>query len=198
MIVVLWCLAFLSPTFALVGAIFLYRQHCLARPKHRIPVFVYAAMILISGVVAYFFGMIFGNDFACSSPSSGNLCPLAGIFIIGPVVSAFGILLIGSLILLLPRDKWLLGGGKPRGAIARLSSRPVADWSSSKCPRSKTWSQALHWQNRDNDRDYLATPPHAGTRKISPPNFDLIVFYSGAPVGILSQAFVRRNDANCE
>jgi hypothetical protein len=48
--------------------------------------------------------MIFGVDYACSPPA-GNLCGLAGVFIIGPLVSAFAILLIGSLILLLPRDK---------------------------------------------------------------------------------------------
>jgi hypothetical protein len=29
MLLILWHLAFLSPIFALVGAIFLYRQHCL-------------------------------------------------------------------------------------------------------------------------------------------------------------------------
>jgi hypothetical protein len=105
MILILWYLAFLSPTFALVGAIFLYRQHCLARPKHRIPALVYVAIILVCAAVAYLFGMIFGNEFACSSPSSGNLCGLAGVFIIGPLVSACAIVLIGSLILLLPRDK---------------------------------------------------------------------------------------------
>jgi len=48
--------------------------------------------------------MIFGVDFVCSPPA-GNLCGLAGVFIIGPLVSAGAILLIGSLILLLPRDK---------------------------------------------------------------------------------------------
>jgi hypothetical protein len=105
MMLILWCLAFLSPTFALVGAVFLYRQHCLARPKHTIPGVAYAAIILVCAVVAYMFGMIFGNDLACSSPSSGNLCPLAGIFVIGPAVAACGIILMGSLILLLPRDK---------------------------------------------------------------------------------------------
>jgi hypothetical protein len=104
MILILWYLAFLSPTFALVGAIFLYRQHCLARPKHRISALIYAAIILICAAVAYFFGMIFGIDYACSPPA-GNLCGLAGVFIIGPLVSAGAILLIGSLILLLPRDK---------------------------------------------------------------------------------------------
>jgi hypothetical protein len=104
MILILWYLAFLSPTFALVGAIFLYRQHCLARPRHRIPALIYAAIILICGAAGYFFGMIFGVDFACSPPA-GNLCGLAGVFIIGPLVSAGAILLIGSLILLLPRDK---------------------------------------------------------------------------------------------
>jgi hypothetical protein len=104
MILLLWYLAFLSPIFALLGAIFLYRQHCLARPKHRIPALIYVAIILMCAAVGYFFGMIFGIDYACSLPA-GNLCGLAGVFIIGPLVSAGAILLIGSLILLLPRDK---------------------------------------------------------------------------------------------
>jgi CDP-diglyceride synthetase len=105
MIVILWYLAYWSPVLALVGAIFLYQQHCKARPTHRIPALVYAAIILVCAVVAYLAGMILGNEFLCSSPSSGNLCGLIGIFIIGPLVSAFSILLVGSLILLLPRDK---------------------------------------------------------------------------------------------
>jgi hypothetical protein len=104
MVLLLWCLAFMSPTFAMVGAIFLYRQHCLARPRHTIPGFVYAVLILIGAGIAYMFGMIKGNDFACP-PGSGNLCPLVGIFVIGPLVSALGIFLVGFLILLLPRDK---------------------------------------------------------------------------------------------
>jgi hypothetical protein len=104
MILILWYLACLSPIFAFVGAIFLYRQHCLARPKHRIPALIYTAIVLICAAAGYFFGMIFGIDYACSPPA-GNLCGLAGIFIIGPLVSAFAILSISSLILLLPRDK---------------------------------------------------------------------------------------------
>jgi hypothetical protein len=104
MMLLLWYLAFLSPTFALVGAIFLYRQHCLARPKHRIPVLIYATIILICAAAGYFFGMIFGIDYACSPPA-GNLCGLAGVFVIGPLSSAVAIIVIGSLILLLPRDK---------------------------------------------------------------------------------------------
>jgi hypothetical protein len=104
MILLLWCFAFLSPTFALVGAIFLYRQHCLARPKHRIPALIYVAIVLISAGAGYFFGMIFGVDYVCSPPAR-NLCGLAGVFIIGPLASAGAIVFIGLLILLLPRDK---------------------------------------------------------------------------------------------
>jgi hypothetical protein len=73
-------------------------------PKHTIPGFVYAVLILIGAGIAYMFGMIKGNDFACP-PGSGNLCPLVGIFVIGPLVSALGIVFVGFLILLLPRDK---------------------------------------------------------------------------------------------
>jgi len=100
----LWYLAFLSPIFALVGAVFLYRQHSLARPKHKIPWLVYAAILLVCAAAAYLFGMIVGADYACSA-GAGNLCGLVGVFITGPLASAFAILAIGSLILLLPRDK---------------------------------------------------------------------------------------------
>jgi hypothetical protein len=105
MILILWYVAFWSPVLALVGTIFLYRQHCKARPTHRIPARVYAAIILVCAVVAYLAGMILANEFLCSSPSSGNLCGLIGIFIWGPLASAFTILSIALLILLLPRDK---------------------------------------------------------------------------------------------
>jgi hypothetical protein len=104
MALILSYLAFLSPIFVLPGAFFLYRQHCLARPRHRIPALAYAAIIFVCAAAGYFFGMIFGVEYACSPPAY-NLCGLAGVFIIGPLVSAFSILLIGCLILLLPRDK---------------------------------------------------------------------------------------------
>jgi hypothetical protein len=54
---------------------------------------LYAAIIVVCAAVAYPFGMVLGNDFACSS-SSGNLCPLAGVFIIGPLVSACAIAIL--------------------------------------------------------------------------------------------------------
>jgi hypothetical protein len=71
----LWYLAFLSPFFACVGAIFLYRQHRRARPTHRIPVVVYALLMLICAAIGYLFGMIAGNDIVCApSRSPSNLC----------------------------------------------------------------------------------------------------------------------------
>jgi hypothetical protein len=46
MILILLYFAYWSPVLALVGSIFLYRQHCKARPTHTIPVLGYAAIIL--------------------------------------------------------------------------------------------------------------------------------------------------------
>jgi hypothetical protein len=83
--------------FFCIGSIVLLDRSTEYRP-------LFTAIILICAAAGYFFGMIFGVDYACSPPA-GNLCGLAGIFIIGPLVSAFAILSIGSLILLLPRDK---------------------------------------------------------------------------------------------
>jgi hypothetical protein len=77
-----------SPMFAFVGAMFLY---CKVRPTPKIPALVYTAIILVCGVVGYLAG--FGRN-------CGWIAPL----FIGPPVSAFAILSIGSLILLL-RDK---------------------------------------------------------------------------------------------
>jgi hypothetical protein len=39
------------------------------------------------------------------SPPAGNLCGLAGVFMVGALASAGAIVLIDSLILLLPRDR---------------------------------------------------------------------------------------------
>ena len=98
-------LAFLSPLFAIVPAIYLYGQHCAARPKHRIPALVYAVILLVCAIVAFPFGLFIGIDLACSSASASNLCGLAGFFVVGPLTSALAIILVGWLILLLPPDR---------------------------------------------------------------------------------------------
>jgi hypothetical protein len=74
--------------------------------------------------------MIFGVDYTCSPPAY-NLCGLAGVFIIGPLVSAFAILFIGLLILLLPRDKskLQLSSGADGGTRTRTGF-PLRDFKS--------------------------------------------------------------------
>jgi hypothetical protein len=101
---VVWILAFLSPLIAIVPAVFLYGQHCAARPKHRIPALVYALILLVCAIVAFPLGLFFGIDLACTSDSESNLCGLAGFFVVGPLTSALAIILVGWLILLLPPD----------------------------------------------------------------------------------------------
>ena len=90
-----------SPVFAFVGAMFLY---CNVRPTPKMSAWVYTAIILVCGVVAYLVGAILGDAFACSRGAGRNCGWIAPLFI-GPPVSAFAILSIGSLILLLPRDE---------------------------------------------------------------------------------------------
>ena len=102
---IVWILAFLSPLIAIVPAVFLYGQHCTARPTHRIPALAYAFILLVCAVVAFPFGLFFGINLACSSPSASNLCGLAGFFVVGPLASALAIILVGWLILLLPPDR---------------------------------------------------------------------------------------------
>ena len=89
-----------SPVFAFVVAMFLYYK---VRPTPKIPALAYTAIILVGGVVAFLIGWHVGDEFACSPPASRNCGWIAPLFI-APLVSAFAILSIGSLILHL-RDK---------------------------------------------------------------------------------------------
>jgi hypothetical protein len=93
-----WLLAFLSPLLAMVCAAMLYGRYCRKRPDadRRLAGVAYTFILLVCAVVAYPFGVYLGINWAC--PSAGNLCGLAGFFVVGPVVSALAILLVGGLI----------------------------------------------------------------------------------------------------
>lgn len=91
-----WLLAFLSPLLATVGATVLYGRYCRKRPEadRRLRGMAYALILLACAVAAYGIGVLLGIGWAC--PSAGNLCGLAGFFVVGPVASALAILLVGS------------------------------------------------------------------------------------------------------
>ncbi|HXR87581.1 MAG TPA: hypothetical protein VN728_11435 [Stellaceae bacterium] len=102
----LWLAVALLPVAALFSPIFFYSAHSKRRPnpERRFPVLLYIFVLLIAGVVGFFFGTIKGGEWACSFPTAGNLCGLAGVFLTGPAAAAFAMAAVGSLILLMPAD----------------------------------------------------------------------------------------------
>jgi hypothetical protein len=91
-----WLLAFLSPLLAMVCATVFYSRYRRKRPDADRPLtgVAYALILLVSAVIAYAAGVLLGITWAC--PSAGNLCGLAGFFVVGPVASALAILLASS------------------------------------------------------------------------------------------------------
>jgi hypothetical protein len=94
----MWSLAPFSPVVALVGAALMYWQYQRLGPKRLVSPVAYALVIAVAAVVGYFIGTAVGISFACAAPA-GNLCGLYGVFIIGPLGSAFAILLTAALVL---------------------------------------------------------------------------------------------------
>jgi hypothetical protein len=93
-----WLLASLSPVLAIVCAAVLYGRYCRNRPDgdRRLTGVVYTLILLVCAVVAYPVGVLLGINWAC--PSAGNLCGLAGFFVVGPVASALAIVLAAGLL----------------------------------------------------------------------------------------------------
>jgi hypothetical protein len=99
LLTVVWLLAFLSPALAAVCATVFYGRYCRRRAEADRPLtgVAYALILLASAIVAYAAGVLLGIAWAC--PSAGNLCGLAGFFVVGPVASALAILLAGSFLI---------------------------------------------------------------------------------------------------
>ena len=100
----LFGLGLLSPVLAIVFAFAFYAQHCKKPPEGPIPVLAYVLLLLVCGSGAYFLGLIYGTDWACSPPAD-NLCGLTVFFVVAPLASAFAMLLVGAFTLLLPTDR---------------------------------------------------------------------------------------------
>ena len=58
------------------------------------PFVIVIASAFAGGVVGYFIGV----GYACTSPNSGNLCGLIGVFLTGPLGAFAG--LVGSIVLM--------------------------------------------------------------------------------------------------
>jgi hypothetical protein len=89
-------LAFVSPVLAMGCAAVLYGRYCRKRPgaDRRLTAVAYVSILLGCAVVAYPVGVLLGIYWAC--PSAGNLCGLAGFFVVGPAASALAVLIVGG------------------------------------------------------------------------------------------------------
>jgi hypothetical protein len=98
---ILWLLILVSfsPLLALGGAAVFYSLHHRNHPQlSHLPAILYGLILLVCGSLAYLSGVILGVKWACSDPSTGNLCGLAG-FIVAPLLSTLTIVLFSWLLL---------------------------------------------------------------------------------------------------
>jgi hypothetical protein len=65
--------------------------HFAPEPKKKLSLVRYVLVTLGVGALAYVVGTVVGISVACSSENSGNLCGLAGVFGVGPLMSAVAI-----------------------------------------------------------------------------------------------------------
>jgi hypothetical protein len=99
----LWGLGFFSPVVASVCAVLFYARHCRAypNPEERISLIAYVLVLLVCAVIAFLIGLQYGITWACSSRWGGNLCGLAGFFVVGPIAAALAIFFVGASIMFL-------------------------------------------------------------------------------------------------
>jgi peptidoglycan biosynthesis protein MviN/MurJ (putative lipid II flippase) len=62
-------------------------------PKRPRSVARYLLVVLVVGAAAYAIGTVIGIAVACASDTAGNLCGLAGVFGVGPLLAAAAIVL---------------------------------------------------------------------------------------------------------
>jgi hypothetical protein len=88
----------------IVPAVIFYSRHCKDTPKgeNRFPLGLYVIALLICAFVAFWAGAASGVRFACSAPSSGNLCGLLGFIVVGPLSSIITVTVAGWLITRFP------------------------------------------------------------------------------------------------
>jgi hypothetical protein len=98
----------------IVPAVFFYSRHCKETPRaeNRFPLGLYIIALLICAFVAFWAGPAWGVRFACSGPSSGNLCGLLGFIVVGPLSSIITVSIVSWLITYfpLPMKRFVLAG----------------------------------------------------------------------------------------
>ena len=99
---IFWMVMLCAP--GVVPAVIFYRRHCKERPRgeNRFPLGLYVVALLICAFVAFWGGTGWGLSFACSGPSSGNLCGLLGFMVVGPLSSIIAVSVLSWLITYFP------------------------------------------------------------------------------------------------
>lgn len=102
--VTVWLLAAILCAPGIVPAVFFYSRHCKDTPRgeNRFPLGLYVIALLICAFVAFWAGTAWGVRFACSAPSSGNLCGLLGFMVVGPLSSIITVSVVSWLITYFP------------------------------------------------------------------------------------------------
>ena len=97
-----WIVMLCAP--GVVPAVIFYRRHCKERPRgeNHFPLGLYVVALLICAFVAFWGGTGWGVSFACSGPSSGNLCGLLPFIVVGPVSSIIAVSVLSWLITFFP------------------------------------------------------------------------------------------------
>ena len=98
----IWLAVLCTP--GIVPAVIFYSQHCKKGPQgeNRFPLGLYVMVLLVCAFVAFWYGTEWGVRFACSGPSSSNLCGLLGFIVIGPLSSILGVSVLSWLITYFP------------------------------------------------------------------------------------------------
>lgn len=98
----IWLVLLCAP--GVVPAVIFYWRHCKETPRgeNRFPLGLYVVALLICAFVAFWGGTEWGLHFACSGPSSGNLCGLLGFIVVGPLSSIIAVTVFSWLIIYFP------------------------------------------------------------------------------------------------
>lgn len=99
-----WLLAAIFCAPGIVPALFFYIRHSKDTPQgeNRFPLGLYIIALLICAFAAFWAGTAWGGRFACSRPSSGNLCGLLGFMVVGPLSSLVTVSVVSWLITYFP------------------------------------------------------------------------------------------------
>lgn len=99
---IIWLVILCAP--GIVPAVIFYKRHCKETPRreNRFPLGLYIVALLICAFVAFWGGTKWGVHFACSEPSSGNLCGLLGFIVVGPLSSVIAVSVVSWVITYFP------------------------------------------------------------------------------------------------